>query len=92
MSGQPLLFRDCAENLQRQVEMAARLCGSFNCLGRRAAGVEINLEEFRDGLRWQIDEEVASWFNQSRLEVLSEFGQEAEMRTVLEQILRSTKR
>ena len=88
MSGQPVLFRDCADNLQRQVEMAARLSGSFNCLGRRIAGVEINLEEVRDSLRAQIDEGVASWFNLARLEMLSEFGQEAMMRTVLEQILR----
>jgi hypothetical protein len=88
MSGQPVLFRDCADNLQRQVEMAARLSGSFNCLGGRTAGVEINLEEVRDSLRAQIDEGVASWFNLARLEMLSEFGQEAMMRTVLERILR----
>jgi hypothetical protein len=56
MSGQPVLFRDCADNLQRQVEMAARFSGSFNCLGGRTAGVEINLEEVRDSLRAQIDE------------------------------------
>jgi hypothetical protein len=31
---------------------------------------------------------VASWFNLARLEMLSEFGQEAMMRTVLEQIPR----
>ena len=88
MSGQPVLFRDCADKMQRQVEMAARLSGSFNCLGGRTAGVEINLEEVRDNLRAQIDEGVASWFNLARLEMLSEFGQEAMMRTVLEQILR----
>ena len=88
MSGQPVLFRDCADNLQRQVEMAARLSESFNCLGGRTAGVGINLEEVRDSLRAQIDEGVASWFNLARLEMLSEFGQEAMMRTALEQILR----
>jgi hypothetical protein len=87
-SGQPVLFRDCADKMQRQLEMAARLSEAFNCLGGRAAGVPINLEEFREGLRSQIDEEVASWFNVARLEMLSEFGQEAMMRTVLEQILR----
>ena len=88
MSGQPVLFRDCADNLLRQVEMAARLSGSFNCLGGRTAGVEINLEEIRDSLRAQIDEGVASWFNLARLEMLTAFGPDAERRTVLEQILR----
>ena len=58
---------------------------SFN--GRSAANGEISLEECRDGLRSQIDEEVASWFNLARLEMLSEFGQETVMRTLLEQIL-----
>jgi hypothetical protein len=72
----------------RRSGINARLSAAFNCLGGRAAGVEINLEEFREGLRSQIDEEVASWFNLVRLEMLSEFGQEAMMRTVLEQILR----
>src|SRR5439155_1139918 len=43
MSGQTVLFRDCADKMQRQLEMAARLSESFNCLGGRAAGVEINL-------------------------------------------------
>lgn len=90
MSGQPVLFRDCADKMQRQLEMAARLSEAFNCLAGRASGVEINLEEFRDGLRGQIDEEVASWLNLARLEMLSEFGQEAAMRTLLEQILRAT--
>jgi hypothetical protein len=41
-----------------------------------------------DSLRSQIDEEVASRFNLARLEMLSEFGPEAVMRTLLEQILR----
>jgi hypothetical protein len=41
-----------------------------------------------DSLRSQIDEVVASRFNLARLEMLSEFGPEAVMRTLLEQILR----
>ena len=64
------------------------MSGSFNCLGGRTAGVEINLEEIRDSLRAQIDEGVASWFNLARLEMLTAFGPDAERRTVLEQILR----
>ena len=87
MSGHPVLFRDCADNLQRQVEMAARLSGHFNRLAGRAGVAEINLEEVRDSLRAQIDEQVASWCKLARLEMLSEFGQEAVMRTLLEQIL-----
>jgi hypothetical protein len=33
---------------------------------------------------------AGSWFNLARLEMLSEFGQETTMRTLLEQILRGT--
>jgi hypothetical protein len=87
LCSQPVLFRDCADKMHRQIEMAARLSGYFNCVAGKAAGAEIDLVTFRDSLRSQIDEEVASRFNLARLEMLSEFGPEAVMRTLLEQIL-----
>jgi len=38
MSGQPVLFRDSSEKIQRQLEMSERLSEAFNSLGGRAAG------------------------------------------------------
>jgi hypothetical protein len=84
LNGEPMLFRDCAVNLQEQLQMADRLSGYFNSLARLVCVPEIELEELRANLQSETDRQVSTWINLARLAGLVSFGSEEEIHAAMD--------
>ncbi|PYX67986.1 MAG: hypothetical protein DMG72_23975 [Acidobacteria bacterium] len=75
MNGQTPLFRDASVALEEQLLPAKTFSHSFNTLASKVGVPEINLASIRTSIRSEVDQQVSSWENLSRLEVLVVFGE-----------------
>ncbi len=75
LNGQTTLFRDASVALEEQLLPAKTFSHSFNTLASKVGVPEINLASIRTSIRSEVDQQVSSWENLSRLEVLVVFGE-----------------
>jgi hypothetical protein len=85
LNGQPLLFRDVADKLAEQLQMATDMSTWFNLLAVELGAAEIDLEDLRDSLQSEVERTVTIWVHQARLEMLTLFGEMEETRSALDQ-------
>jgi hypothetical protein len=87
LNGQPVLFHDCAEALEEQLQLAEELAKHFNVLAGEVDVAEIDMEELRNGLRSETDRRVSVWVSHARMEMLSVFGKAEEIHAAMDQFL-----
>ena len=85
-NGQPVLFRDCEVKLKEQLQHAERLSELFNFLAHAAGVAEINLEELRNSLQSEIDNQVSIWIRLARVEALGHFGTVEQMHAAMDRL------
>ena len=86
LNGQPVLFRDCSVKLEEQVQMAERASEYFNFMARSEGTAEIDLAELRESLQPEIDRQISIWVNLARLEMLSAFGNIADVHAAMHRL------
>jgi hypothetical protein len=74
--GQAVLFSDTSVRLESQIDMATSVVTWFNLLARETGATELSLEELRKSFGPKVAKRVSEWADHSRLEMLSEFGEE----------------
>jgi hypothetical protein len=85
-NGQPVLFRDCEVKLKEQLQHAERLSELFNFLAQAPGVAEINLEELRNSLQSEIENQVSIWISLARVEALGHFGTVEQMHAAMDRL------
>jgi hypothetical protein len=85
LDGQAVLFRDSSAKLEEQLQMVEEISEHFNLLAREVGAAEINLEDLRNSLQSETDRQVSIWVSQARVDMLSVFGNDNEMRAAMGQ-------
>jgi hypothetical protein len=73
-------------NLKEQLQKAEKLSGLFNLLAQAPDVAEINLEELRNSLQSEIDNQVSVWINLARVEALGQFGTVEQMQAAMDRL------
>jgi len=87
LNGQQVLFSDTFEALAKQLQFAEELIDHFNSLARLVGVPLIDLDTLREGIPSRVDQQVASWRNTARLEMLATFGEGDSWRMAMGQTL-----
>ena len=73
--------------LAKRLQLAEELLDSFNSLARPVRVPLIDLDTLREGIPSRVDQQVASWRNTARLEMLATFGEGDSWRVAMGQTL-----
>ena len=87
LNGQEVLFSDTSDALAKQMQFAEELIDSFNSVARLVRVSLIDLETLRDSISSRVDQQVVSWRNTARLEMLATFGEGDSWRVAMGQTL-----
>jgi hypothetical protein len=85
--GNPILCLDPASKLRNQLHAVDLILERFNILARASGSKELSVEEIRDRLRPDTDDQVASWLRYARAITLAAFGAETDLRPVLRHLI-----
>ena len=75
LNGEEVLFSDTFDALAKQMQFAKELIDSFNSLARPVRIPLVALDTLRESIPSRVDQQVASWRNTARLEMLATFGE-----------------
>lgn len=78
--GQPILFKDSARQLERQLGMANAALECFNNLRDKLNFKELTEKSIREGLEADIATQSSLWLDFARVKALADFGNEADYR------------
>ena len=92
LNAQEVLFSDTFEALAKQLQLAEELIDSFNSLARLVGAPLIDLDTLRAGIPSRVDQQVASWRNTARLEMLATFGEGDSWRVAMSQTLSASQK
>ena len=74
------------------MQLAEELIDSFNSLARLVGAPLIDLDTLRAGIPSRVDQQVASWRNTARLEMLAIFGEGDSWRVAMGQTLSASQK
>ena len=87
LNGQEVLFSDTSDVIAKQMQFAEQLIDGFNSLARRVGVPLIDFDTLRESISSRVDQQVASWRNTARLEMLVAFGEGDSWRVAMGQTL-----
>jgi len=86
--GTSILFSDSVLRLKEQLDLANKALGYFKVLAGKLNFKELTAESVRERLGPDIDRQASGWMTLARIQMLSDFGDEADFRTAYSQFLR----
>jgi len=81
--GNQILFLDSASKLRNQLYAVDVILERFNMFARASGSKELSVDEIRDRLRPDANEQVAHWLGCARANMLAAFGEDRDLRPVL---------
>jgi|GEM_PF-5323392 len=81
--GNQILFLDSASKLRSQLQAVDVILERFNVRAQASGSKELSVEEIRDRLRPDTNEQVACWVGCARANMLAAFGEDRDLRPVI---------
>ena len=85
--GTSILFSDSVLKLNEQLDLANKALGYFKVPARKLNFKELTAESVREKLGPDIARQSSGWMSLARIQMLSDFGDEADFRTAFSQFL-----